>query len=162
LDSTLPYIGVAIDLSKGDTCGDGGNYALKLNIKCNLDMNKGEVNILDSGVFNPDKTCSNTLNIETKEACVDQNLYEIWGFIKANSFIFGAVLIAIGLFAVFLGNKMIVVTIFLVTTIAVMTVVFIVMFQFIIPSGANHAIIWVVLGISAAVGLLLGFLIARF
>jgi hypothetical protein len=160
LNSSDPDQGVEIDLNPGDTCNTT-SFSIKLTVMCNETMSFGDATIVNKYDFNSNQ-CNNSLVVQTREACSDRDLYYLWGFIKSNPTIFGAVLIAIGLFFVFLGYKMIVITVFLVTAIAVVSFVFIILFQFIIPNGVNHTIVWVVLGISIVTGLVLAFLIARY
>jgi hypothetical protein len=160
LNKTNPDAGIEMDLNPGDSC-TVGNYTVDLTIICNDTMPFGAATITNPQDFSVNK-CSNKLTIQTREACSDRDLFNIWGFIKAHPEIFGGVLIAIGLFAVFLGYYMIVVTVFIVSAILVVAFVFIILFQFIIPNGVSHTVVWVVLGISIVVGLILAFIIARY
>jgi hypothetical protein len=106
--------------------------------------------------------CLNTFEFQSAEACPKLNFYVIWQFISKFSVIFGAVLILVGLFETFYGAKIMIVTIFLATCMATVTVVFIFLFQFIIPSGGSPAIVWVVLGISILIGIVLGYIVSRY
>jgi len=123
-------------------------------------MASGQYNLISTN-FKVNQ-CLNTFEFQTAEACPKINFYLIWQFVEKFSFIFGALLIVIGLFETFYGAKVLIVTIFLATCMATITIVFIFLFQFIIPTGGNPAIVWVVLGISTVVGLLLGYLVSKY
>jgi hypothetical protein len=145
-------------LNKGDACGDK-NYAVKLDMICNKDAK--EPKILGTEKFNAD-SCANSLIIESKHNCPDANVYAVLKFVNQYSIFVGGVLILIGIFLVFLGNKLMIITVFLITMIITVTLVFLLMFGFILPGGANPAIVWVVLGIAVIVGIVLGFLVAKY
>ena len=66
-------------------------------------------------------------------------------------------LILIGLFELILGNKILNATIFIVACASVLVVSFLFLYQFVIPAGSNPNIIWVVLGISIVLGIVLGY-----
>jgi hypothetical protein len=127
---------------------------------CNPYMSPKKLNFTNKEKYDFN-TCHNELEIETKEAC-PTNLYVIWSFLKQYSSFFGAFLILIGIFEIFLGVKIMVVTIFVVTCAISTTFTFIFLFQFIIPSDAHPAVLWVVLGISIIIGFVLGFFISKY
>ena len=99
---------------------------------------------------------------ESKEACPKANFYEVWKLLNDNFWIFGVTMIVIGLFLNFLGSKFINVTIFIFTCILTILFFFILMFQFILPSGAKPEIVWVVLFIAIVLGAILGFFVTRY
>jgi hypothetical protein len=149
-------------LNSGDACptGFGQRYKTTFILKCNADMKKGHIELKNVN-FNKDQ-CNNTFEFMTKESCPKINFYVIWEFVNRFSFIFGALLIIIGIFEAFYGAKVVIVTVFLVTSMATITVVFIFLFQFIIPSGGNPNIVWVVLGISSILGIFLGYIVSKY
>jgi len=123
-------------------------------------MKRGEKKLISSD-FSINK-CTNTFVFESAESCPKINFYVIWNFISKFSIIFGAVLILVGIFENFYGNKLLIVTVFLATYAATVTFVFVFLFQFIIPSGGHPAIVWVVLAISTVAGLILGYLVSKY
>jgi hypothetical protein len=126
-------------------------------------MTKGLLNLTAESQNNFDKNkCENILEFESKEACPKADFYGVWNFLQKYKVFFGLFLIVLGLFEVFLGAKLMIVTIFIVSCTLTVTVVFIFLFQFVIPSGAHPAIVWVVLGISSICGLALGYLITKY
>jgi len=104
----------------------------------------------------------NSIVFESKLACPKANFYEVWKVLNDNYWIFGASMIILGLFLNFLGSKFISITIYIITGILTILFFFILMFQYIIPSGADPAIVWVVLGISVIIGGVLGYFVVKY
>ena len=162
INSTDPNEGVSISLNSGSVCSSVPNttYQTTFLLRCNEKMATGQYDIISKS-FKVNQ-CVNTFEFQTAEACPKINFYLLWQFVSKFSFIFGAVLIVIGLFETFYGAKVMIITIFLATCMATITIVFIFLFQFIIPSGGSPAIVWVVLGISTVVGLVLGYIVSKY
>jgi hypothetical protein len=162
VNETNPNEGFIIELNSGESCklDSSKNYTVNYLMKCNKWMSGGEFNLTSKYKFDTN-SCHNQLEFESSEACEKANFYAIWDFLQSYSYLFGGVLIIVGLFEVFLGAKLLVITIFLTSCFSVITIVFIFLFQFVIPNGANPAIIWVVLGISSISGLILGYFISK-
>jgi hypothetical protein len=162
LNTTNPNEGIKIQLNKGDTCRSNPqtSYSISYKLKCNVYMESGKFNLTNQDQFDLNK-CTNELEFESKEAC-PTDLYAIWNFLLNYKIFFGAFLILIGAFLNLLGSKLIVITIFLTTCLSTVIVVFIFFFQFVIPNGANHSVIWVVLAIAGISGLFLGYFVAKF
>ena len=70
-------------------------------------------------------------------------------------------MIFFGLIELFFGKKLIVFTTFLISSVFVISVVFVFFFEFIIPKGSNPNIVWVILGISGILGLVLGYYLSK-
>lgn len=153
--------GLKIQLNNGDPCPSGSDlsYQTTFSLICKSDMKNGEIELISAN-FDKDR-CENSFVFNTKEACPKVNFYVVWEFINKFSIIFGAVLILIGIFETFYGAKVMIVTIFLATCMATVTFVFIFLFQFIIPSGGNPNIVWVVLVISIIVGIIIGYIVSK-
>jgi hypothetical protein len=159
LDDNNPDKGVRIFMNSGDPCGNGNkNYTMTLDMVCNPD-------IVDKAVIKGDinpTACDNKLNFETSLACPNKDIYAVLKFIKDHYSFIGIILIVVGLFLTFLGNKLVTLTIFLITTIVSITLLFVFLFGFIIPGGANPGIVWVVLGIALISGIVLGYLVTKY
>ena len=70
-------------------------------------------------------------------------------------------MILIGVFELFFGVKLITITIFIISTLIVVSFVSVFILQFIIPAGSHSKIIWVVLGISTVLGIVLGYFMSK-
>jgi hypothetical protein len=160
LNSTNPDQGVKIFMNSGDACGvdKNKNYTLTLDMVCKANVTDNP-NII--GTIDP-TACDNKLTFESDYACPNSKVYIALKFLKQYAFFIGAVFIIFGLFLTFLGNKMLTITIFLVTTIVSITLVFLLFFGFILPGGANPAIVWVVLAISLVIGFVCGYLMTKY
>jgi hypothetical protein len=117
-----------------------------------------EFEILNKEKFNVN-SCDNTIVIKSKHACPLVNYYIIAAYLDKYKIYSGIVIIVIGLFLVFLGNKFIKVTILLVGVIATITFVFMIYFTIFKNIGETH--VWILLGVGGAVGLVLGFCLCK-
>jgi hypothetical protein len=122
-------------------------------------MSSSTVNITESAFDN--NKCHNEITLETMEAC-PLNLYQIWAFFNNYKMFFGTFLIIVGIFLAFFGTKLLAITVFIIITAIVTTLIFIIMFQLIIPKNNSNVIIWVVLGISLVIGIVLGWLVNKY
>ena len=101
-------------------------------------------------------------NIRSAYACPQADFYDIYRIIIEKKYIFGSALILIGLFELFLGQKLVTATIFIFSAALVVLFVFVFFFQFIIPGGVNDTVFWIVLAIAIIVGLVLGYFVAKY
>ena len=145
-------------MSTGDTCKEGKNYSITFNMRCDANETSYKV---DGTSFDINK-CEHTFDVYSQYNCPKLNFYSVYKVIKERPYIFGSALILLGLFELFLGQKMLEVTIFIITCACVIILVFILFFQFIIPSGVSETIVWFVLAIAIILGLVLGFLITKY
>jgi len=65
-------------------------------------------------------------------------------------------------FEVLFGNKVLNITIFISACGSVLVLTFLFLYQFIIPARADPNIVWVVLGISIVLGVVLGYFMMKF
>lgn len=110
---------------------------------------------------NDDGTYETVLYIRSKEACVKMNFYVIWKFIMDYKAIFAAALILFGLFNCILGQKFSQFTSFLLALFAV-TVLWLILSQYILPSGCATWIIWVMLAIGLILGATAGYFVFKY
>jgi hypothetical protein len=105
---------------------------------------------------------STKLIFESPEACPKANFFNVILTIKQNVWIFGIATILIGVFLAFFGAKFVIVTIFIFTCSTTILFFFLLMFQFILPAGSKPEIVWVVLGISIVIGIVVGYYTAKY
>jgi len=155
---------IVISLNQGDMCraDPTKNYTVTMSLTCDPNGEKKAITWDPKLVasFDPEK-CDNTLSATTVEACPQIDFYVLATFMEQYKWLIGSVMILIGLFELFFGVKLVTFTTFIISTIAVVSVVFIFFFQFIIPKGSNPNIVWVVLGISSVLGLVLGYFLSK-
>jgi hypothetical protein len=164
-NATNPKDGFNILLNQGEPCiiDPKQNNTIFYEMICNENMEHGKVHLRQDSLDKFDKNqCLNRLIFESFEACPKINFYAVWGFLLNYKVFFGAALIILGLLEAYLGKKLKNFTLFLTTCGVTLLFVFIFLFQFVIPNGANHNIIWIVLGISLAAGIILGVLISSY
>lgn len=159
LDTNNFMKGVKITLNEGnDTCSDG-KYQTIFELECN-DASITLTPLFTEG-FKPG-VCKSTYSFSTKEACPNLDILSMVKFFGDNYIIFSLVIIILGLFELILGANIIIITIYIITSITIITIVFIFIMQFIVVGFDKPGVFWAVLVISLVVGLVLGFIIARY
>ena len=106
-----------------------------------ITMNEGKLNV--------------TLFIESYYACVQADFYVIYEFILKYKVIFIIILMAFGLFNCLLGKRLSKYTAFILCLVIV-TVLILILSQYVLPSGCAEWIIWVMLGVGVALGITAG------
>ncbi len=133
-----------------------GKHKLTYMLQC--DENMGEEKY-DSSRY--DVTVDNegnlnvTLYIKSKYSCVKMNVYKIYEFIMKYKVIFIIILMAFGLFNCFLGKRLSKYTAFLLCLVVV-TILILVLSQYVLPPGCAEWIIWVMFGVGVALGITAG------
>ena len=128
-------------------------HSLKYRLICNKDMDKKEFNVVEgtSITKNDQGGFDVVLVIESKEACVKVDFYFIFKFIQDYKALFVILLMVFGLFNCILGKRLGKYTAFLLCVFLI-TILVLVFSQYVLPSGCNEWIIWVMF----AVGIILG------
>ena len=135
-------------------------HSLKYRLICNKDMDKKEFNVVEgtSITKNDDGGFDIILVIESKEACVKADFYFIFKFIQDYKVLFVILLMAFGLFNCILGKKCAKYTAFLIC-VFIITILVLVFSQYVLPSGCNEWIIWVMFAVGIILGCVAGYFI---
>lgn len=144
--------GIKIKMSPGDD-----SKRVIFEIKCDNSTDMTEVNTTSS--ISDDELI---FKFSSKYACPQADFYNIYKIIVEKKYIFGSALILIGLFELFLGQKLVTATIFIFSAAIVVLFVFVFFFQFILPGGVKETVFWFVLAIAIIVGLVLGYFVAKY
>ena len=144
--------GIRIKMSPGD---DSKRVIFEIKCDDSTNMTKVETN---SSINDPELT----FTFSSIHACPQADFYDIYRIIVEKKYIFGSALILIGLFELFLGQKLVTATIFIFSAAIVVLFVFVFFFQFILPGGVNETVFWFVLAIAIIVGLVLGYFVAKY
>lgn len=133
-----------------------GKHKLTYMLQCDENMKEEQINpnryiidVDDEGYLNV------TLYVKSKYSCVKVNVYKIYEFIMRYKVIFIIILMAFGLFNCLLGKRLSKYTAFLICLVVV-TVLVLVLSQYILPPGCSEWIIWVMLGVGVALGITAG------
>ena len=138
------------------------NHTMLYELKCNSSVNKF---FDESKSYHMQKMSDgkyqSLLYFETKHACPKYNFYVIWKFVNDYVGFFALALIAFGAFNCLLGHKLAKFTAFL---LALFGVVVLVLFfsQYILPSGCDQWIIWVILVIGIILGCTAGYFVFKY
>ena len=151
--------GVIIKLSNGENCSDTEKYSIKYKITCNDDIDELKVT-----EYKVDGQCNRTLSIDSKYGCPQFSVYNFWKLIHNNKVIFFIILFAIGIVLCFFGKKFIYVTIFIFSSIISVSVIFMFVFNVVLPKGteADQTVLTIVFIISFIPGIAIGILIIKY
>lgn len=134
---------------------------MRLNLLC--DPKKADFDHNDAHDFefvDTDAECMTTVSLKSYHACYRFSLGALWRYIESNSVLFGLILIGVGLFVGFFGKKLLKPTIFLVGAIAIILVLSVLLFTVFLDANSSSTTEWVVFGVSCAIGIVGGLLLA--
>lgn len=154
--------GIKVVFNSGDNCKDNEKYSVTWELKCDPEGKTGELNEIDYSDFDDEGKCNYTIRAKSFEGCPKFDFNIIWKFMTDYFYITGSVLIGIGLYFALLGLKSMRITIFVVALLSTTGFIFIITFQFIVPSVQNYLIVWIVLGFSVALGVVIGFVFSYY
>ena len=130
-------------------------YQVIFQVKCDED-----VKFQMDGKFDIRKQ-KNVLVFTSEEACEKLGFYNTWKFVMDNKIMVTIVLIVIGLYLMILGNRLLVITTFLVCCLFFIVFLFVFLFQYIIPSYTAPFVKYIVLGVGIAGGVGLGIYVSK-
>jgi len=147
-------------MNPGSQCGADAtkNYTVAMSLTCDWTTDRGVVNWNQN--FDP-TLCDIAISGSSIEACPQINMYVLMDFLETYKWLIGTVMILVGIFELFFGVKLVKFTTFLISAIAVTSIVSLFFVEFIVPKGSNPNIIWVVLGIGIVLGLVLGYFLSK-
>lgn len=163
LDKTNASLGVMVKLSAGEKCPTsktGEQYQVVFNITCNPFGDKGKLVLHPEDMMMFDFTkCSNTLRGASREGCPQLNYYIISYFMNEYNIFIGIFAILVGFFLVAYGGKFLKVTVFVIVTLSCVTLSL--MFIFGIWQFEKASSVWIVIGVSAFIGLFLSWFLIK-
>jgi hypothetical protein len=149
-------------LNPGEVCkqenGKNFYYQTNMNITCNSAKDKGYSEFQNFKHTLSADNCTLTLVIDSPQGCVTLNYYVIESFFEKYKEWLGAVIIAIGVFLCTLGGKIVKPTLVIVVTLSMMTIVSIIVFNVVTLDSTG---VWITLGCSCLVGLIISFFILK-
>lgn len=106
--------------------------------------------------------CSNVVSIESASMCPIYSINALTVFLKKYYWLFGSLLMLVGLFLTFLGRKLFIFTVFIIGVALTVFLIMIVFYTTFLKSSTAVWIGWTVLGASIVVGFGIGFLCTIF
>ena len=136
------------------------NHKIYYMLKCNKNLEKKEKKFIEENSYYNLNNVT-VLYFETREACEKADFYIIWKFINDFDYIFAIIIILFGLFNCILGQRLAKYTSFI---LALFGLVVLVLFasQFILPSGCDYWIIWVMLALGIILGCTAGYFVFKY
>lgn len=101
--------------------------------------------------------CTPRVIMTSKDACPYLSLGTLWHFFNTYYYVFGVVMMFIGLFLMIAGGKYHKVTMFLVGQVTVAAFVMIIMFAAVYPTNSPMWVVWITLVVSLVVGAGVGY-----
>jgi hypothetical protein len=157
-DKENAKVTLRMKLPEGEACKANTNKKYQTLIDFTCDPT-AELAKLSTDPINLDN-CETTIYVESKFACAKYDVYGLWNSIKSNKWLFGAIIIGLGIFFCFFGENFLKIT--QVIAGAALSLVIFLYFVF------NYTVIeinswqfWVVIIIAIGVGCLFGFFMAH-
>ena len=138
---------------------DGQKWNFDIDLVC-VDADYDYISFTYSGGY--DNTCRIKASLENKIGCAIVDFNAIWEFFEENQTIFAIVLIVVGVFLNILGYRIFIVTLFLTGVLVTMIGVCLVFYLFVLNKDTKTYVGWIILGCSFLVGLIVGFLLAKY
>ncbi len=144
-----------LTLSEGDNCIQNPSKTYELVYEIICDKNAASP-IIDLKSPFDSNSCLNRIRIYSNAGCPQMKFYSIFNSIISNKFIFGPILIGLGIFICFFGNYFYLILCIL---IGILCVSFI--FLFLVFSNINisfsNTLFWIVIGSVIIIGILIGY-----
>merc|ERR1712032_540311 len=159
-DTKTNTTSLELTLSQGDPClvDPTRNFETKFEIICD---EKATAPIIDQSTSFNSSSCTNKIKINSKEACPNFSLYSMFNTIVTNKYIFGPLLIILGIFLCFMG-------IAFYDALALISGVLLVSFVvlFLILSNINVTLstiaFWITLSLVLISGIIVGYLFIKY
>ena len=146
-------------LSEGENCKNDPNKKFQTVYEIVCDE-KAETPRLDTSVpFNSDN-CINKIRLYSKAGCPQINFYSLFNTIVSNKFIFGPILIGLGIFLCFFGNYFYFI-LSLIAGVCVVSFLFLFLIFSNIKIAFSTAMFWVVICTVVILGILAGWFISK-
>ena len=160
-ESNINESGVIIKLNAGEKCN---NSTRKMTFKMHCDNNKDKYkeeyhkfNIKEAH-FNV-SSCENEIIFESYSACPLLDFYLIWRKLQEMRVVSTIIFVVVGIFLLFFGLKFQKINIFILTLLTSIIILFVLILQYMIPSGGNREIFfWLTLVISIILGVLISYI----
>lgn len=146
-------------LSEGETCKNDPSKKYETIYQVVCDKNATSPRFDPSFTFNSD-LCTNKIKVYSIAGCPQLNFYSIFRSVVSNKYIFGPVLMALGIFLCFFGNYFFFVLCLL---IGVLTVSFLTLFVIFsnIHIVFSTGVFWGVIAVTVVIGIIVGFLLTK-
>jgi len=148
--------------SGGETCQYNENltYSVEINLYCDED---GDSNEKPTPYFDTIDTtnCIYKLNLRSKEACYKFTMNPLVRWLHVNAYIFGAVILVLGLFVGFFGRILFKPAICAIGTLAFVFFASLLIFSLFFNRDTLPWVEWTVFGVLIVLGLLVGLLLAK-
>ena len=153
-DETNNTIGLKMSLAKGELCPwkEGKYFQITYEIKCNASENQMVLKFEDIEI----EQCSYIIQGESAYACPVNDYYRLQQFFESNKYTISFVIIIVGILIALFGKKLFKLIAVLLVAIIIVAVVGIFVVDLIKGWFKEESSIWITLGITFIVGLIIG------
>jgi len=146
-----------------EPCPDDGtrNLGFSMDVICTDATDPGDLRYYYSGGYS-DGTCQIRTVFESKLGCAIVSYREVFEFLSKNYYIFGTILIVLGILLLLFGFRLLLVSLFLGGVVTTVLVAAIIAFQFIITKNTEQYVLWIILGIALVLGCIVGYALVKF
>lgn len=148
---------VQIDFTSDEVCQGDENHGVSFEVFCDSDISDPVV------AFNNTRSteCRRVFEVTHKAGCKVGDVNGLWRFVEANAYIFGAVLIVLGLYNLILGRKFIRPTIGMIFCFAVIAVIMFLFYVLIFSNDIQKWVGWIILVVAIILGGIAGFFASK-
>mmetsp|Transcript_1713 Transcript_1713/g.1669 ORF Transcript_1713/g.1669 Transcript_1713/m.1669 type:complete len:173 (+) Transcript_1713:520-1038(+) len=132
-----------------------------MDVICTDATDPGDLRYYYSGGYS-DGTCQIRTVFESKLGCAIVSYREVFEFLSKNYYIFGTILIVLGILLLLFGFRLLLVSLFLGGVVTTVLVAAIIAFQFIITKNTEQYVLWIILGIALVLGCIVGYALVKF
>ena len=157
---------LVIKMNTGEACGANKDLKsiVEFHLTCNENGKDGELSYISGPKtgYEDESSCVYRIKATSKNGCKISNYYALASFIDSNKIIFSIVFIALGLFLCFLGSKILVGTLVVISFIVTIGLIFVFAFSIVKVNMRDPAIGWVLMGVSILLGIVAAYLFYTF
>lgn len=145
-------------LPPGDLCNSDSKlyYQTTIDLTCNVNATEP---VITSDPFNLN-ACTNKIYISTQAACPKYNVYALWNAVQSNKWVFGIIIIALGIFFCFFGEEFLKISQIIAGGAVVLIVILYLIFNY-TQAQLYSWQFWLIIVLASAVGCLAGYFMSK-
>lgn len=158
-DETTLKTTLEMRLPQGEICRADNTKRYTTTISFTCDQT-AEIPVVENNLFSL-AACENTINMKSRYACPKYNVYGLWNAVQENKYIFGTILIVLGIFLCFVGENFLKITQIIAGGALATIVLLYIIFNY--TSVTIHSWqFWLILILSIAAGCVFGYFMSYF
>ena len=144
-----------LKLDGGNACTIDKDYSLSIQINCDAGASRLSYSLDETSIV--DDECSPVIIMNAPEGCPIFSMPALWRWGETFQYIVAVFFIFVGLLLLQFGGKYYMASIFTINSIGMMFLTLSVLFGIILPNSTPLELVWIMVGMSAGIGLGLGY-----